>query len=218
MSLPIGFRKNRLEALQDGIYAVALTLLAIDLRVPVGLSTPEVHARLLALLPALWVYAVTFAFIGVVWLFVYSYQELVPRQDIAGSTVLLTASACIALLPFSSSTFANYPIEQVAGQLFVGNILAIVLMYAVYIEYANRKLIPHTVDPQLLRTVALVVWVSLAYIFFVDVAIVPYRPGWILPAVTAGFVYAYVCVFVLHRRFAAAHAHLRALRGANVEP
>jgi uncharacterized membrane protein len=208
----IGFRKNRLEALQDGIFAVALTLLAIDLRVPLGLAGPDVRAHLLGLLPALAVYATTFAFIGVVWLFVYSYQELVLRQDIAGSTLVLTASACVALLPFTSSTFAQYPREQIAGHFFVLNIIAIVLAYAVYIEYANRRLIPHTVEHRLLRTVALIVWMCVVYIALVDVLVAPYLPAWILPAVIAGFLYAYVCVFALHRRFAAEQEHVRSLQ------
>jgi uncharacterized membrane protein len=213
---PVGFRKNRLEALQDGIYAVALTLLAIDLRVPLGLSTREVHGHLLALLPALGVYAVTFAFISVVWLFVYSYQEVVTRQDIVGSTLLLGASACIVLLPFTSSTFANYPSESIAGHLFILNITAIVAIYAMYIEYANRRLIPDSVDQRLLRAVALIVWIAVAYIVLVNVAVVAYRPDWILPAVTIGFLYAYTCVFVLHRRFAAEHEHVRLLRGPRI--
>lgn len=215
MARPVGFRKNRLEALQDAIFAVALTLLAIDLRIPIGLSSGDMHARLLGLLPALSVYATTFAFIGVVWLFVYSYQEVVTRQDIVGSSLLLLASACVALLPFTSSTFANYPNEQLAGHFFVLNIVVTVAVYAIYIEYANRRLIPQSVERRLIRSVGLIVWLAVIYIAVVDLAIVPNRPGWILPAVIAGFLYAYTCVFVLHARFVAEHEHVRSLLSAS---
>jgi uncharacterized membrane protein len=140
--LPVGFRKNRLEALQDGIFAVALTLLAIDLRLPAGLTLREVSTQLLALVPSLDVYAVTFAFIVVVWLYVYSFQEVVTRQDIVGATLVLAASAGVALLPFTSSTFARYPSSQIAGHFFVLNIVTIVVIYIVYDEYAIHRLIP----------------------------------------------------------------------------
>jgi hypothetical protein len=114
-------------------------------------------------------------------------------------------------LPFTSSTFAQYAGDRLAGQFFVLNIIAIVLAYALYIEYSNRRLIQHTVDRRLLRTVALIVWTCVVYIALVDALVVPYLPAWILPAVIAGFFYAYACVVILHRRFATEHEHVRSL-------
>ena len=213
----IGFRKARLETLQDGIFAVALTLLAFDLRIPGGLSPPDLRAHLLGMLPALGVYAVTFAFIGVVWLFVYSFQEVITRQDVIGSTLVLAASACVALLPFTSSTLAKYPNTQIAGHFFVLNIIAVVAIYIVYNDYAIRKLVPQTVDRQLLRTYVLMIWLAEIYIALVDVVIVQYRPSWILPAVAAGFVYGYISVWALHARFVAEHDRIHATEAAAVD-
>jgi uncharacterized membrane protein len=211
---PIGFRKNRIETLQDGVFAVALTLLALDLRVPAGLALRDVGAQLLMLLPSLAVYAVTFAFIVVVWLFVYSFQEVVATQDIIGSTLVLAASACVALLPFTSSTYAKYPNAQIAAHFFVLDILAIVTVYIFYNEYAIRNLIPRVVDRRLLRTYSLTIWVAAIYIALVDVIVVPYRPSWILGAVIAGFVYGYIAVFLLHSRFVKEHERVHAGRGS----
>lgn len=211
---PIGFRKTRLETLQDSIFAVALTLLAIDLRIPGGLSPADVRTHLLAMLPALGVYAVTFAFIVVVWLFVYSFQEVIVRQDMIGATLALAASAGVALMPFTSSTFAKYPREPIAGHFFVLNIIAIVAIYIVYNQYAIRKLVPRTVDRRLLRTYELVIWLGEIYVVLVNIVIVRYRPSWILAAVAAGFLYAYICVLMLHSRFVAENERLRAVRAA----
>jgi uncharacterized membrane protein len=202
---PIGFRKTRLETLQDGIFAVALTLLAIDLRVPAGLSLPEARAHLMSLLPSLGVYAVTFAFIVVVWLFVYSFQEVIARQDIIGATLALSATAGVALLPFTSSTFARYPDGLMTGHFFLFNLIAIVAIYIAYNAYAIWKLVPRTVDRRLLRTYSRIIWLAEIYIIIVDIAVVPYRPTWILAAVSAGFVYAYACLLVLHPRFVMEH-------------
>lgn len=218
MSGPIGFRKNRLESLQDGVFAVALTLLAVDLRVPQGLAPPDVRAHLFGLLPALGVYAVTFAFIVVVWLFVYSFQEVIARQDIIGATLVLAASGCVALLPFTSSTFANYPTSQTAGHFFVLDILAIVAIYIAYNQYAIMNLIPRVVDRALLRSYSIIIWIAGVYIALVEIFIVPYRPTWILAMVTAGFIYAYVFVFLLHARFVAEHDRVRAIGSLEGRP
>ena len=209
MPVPIGFRKTRLETLQDGIFAVALTLLAIDLRLPEGLSLPDVRTHLMDVLPSLGVYAVTFAFIVVVWLYVYSFQEVVMRQDIVGATLVLSASAGVALLPFTSSTFARYPNAQVAAHFFVFNLIAIVAIYIIYNEYAIRKLIPPVVDRRLLRTYKLIIWLAEIYMVVVDAVVVPNRPSWILAAVAAGFVYAYIWLLMLHSRFVAEHDRIR---------
>jgi uncharacterized membrane protein len=166
----------------------------------------------LLLLPSLEVYAVTFSFIVVVWLFVYSFQEVVGRQDIIGSTLVLAASACVALLPFTSSTFAKYPDSAFAGHFFVLDILGIVTIYILYNEYAIRRLVPHVVDRRLLRTYSLTIWFAAVYIAFVDVVVVPYWPAWILRAVITGFVYGYISVLLLHSRFVQEHDRVRAVR------
>lgn len=217
MPVPIGFRKTRLETLQDGIFAVALTLLAFDLRLPGGLSSPDVRTHLLDILPSLGVYAVTFAFIVVVWLFVYSFQEVVTRQDIIGATLVLAASAGVALLPFTSSTFAKYPNAQIAGQFFVLNIIAIVAIYIAYNAYAIRKLVPRMVDRRLLRTYVLVIWLAEAYMVLVDIFIVQYRPSWILAAVIAGFVYGYISLLMLHSHFVTEHDRIRAVGSVGLQ-
>jgi len=149
----------------------------------------------------------------VVWLFVYSFQEVITRQDIIGSTLVLLATACVALLPFTSSTFAKYPYASIAAHFFVVNILVIVAIYIVYNHYAISRLIPPVVDRRLLRTYAMIVWSAEIYMLLVQLILVPYRPSWILGAVIVGFVYGYVCVFLLHKRFVAEHERARAAEG-----
>ena len=118
-----GFKKDRMASLQDGIFAVALTLLAVDLRIPDGLSHAAVRGRFVELLPAIAVYGATFAMVAVVWLFVYSFQEVVSKQDIPGTSLLLLACSFVVLLPFTSSTFARYPYEPMSVAAFVANVL-----------------------------------------------------------------------------------------------
>jgi len=54
---------SRVEAFSDGVLAVIITIMALELRAPLGGSGTALHARL----PALLVYMLSFAFIGIYW-------------------------------------------------------------------------------------------------------------------------------------------------------
>jgi uncharacterized membrane protein len=55
---------NRLNNLSDGVFAIALTLLAFDIRLPEGVLIGELHTKLLELAPKLMVYLISFVVIG----------------------------------------------------------------------------------------------------------------------------------------------------------
>src|SRR5215468_909030 len=62
--------RNRIEALTDGVFAVAMTLLVLDIKVPEleqALSSAELPFRLLALWPKFLSYAISFVILGVYW-------------------------------------------------------------------------------------------------------------------------------------------------------
>ena len=54
---------GRLEAFSDGVLAVIITIMALELRAPTGAGLPALRARL----PALLVYVLSFTFIGIYW-------------------------------------------------------------------------------------------------------------------------------------------------------
>src|SRR5438445_13799201 len=65
-----GFEKNRIEALIDGIFAVALTLLVLDIKLPEGMTYATNEAlwtRLLSLERHFAIYALSFIVIGIYW-------------------------------------------------------------------------------------------------------------------------------------------------------
>lgn len=59
---------GRVLALSDGVFAIAATLLALDLRVPGGLPEAGLRDALSDLIPAITGYAVAFLVIGLLWL------------------------------------------------------------------------------------------------------------------------------------------------------
>ena len=103
-----GITKNRLEAFSDGVLAIVITLLAIELR------PPEVeHGQSLA--NALWdqwpsylAFVLAFAQIGVIWLNHHRLFELVRAVD--GKLLLLNLNLLmwITLIPFPTAVVADH--------------------------------------------------------------------------------------------------------------
>ena len=99
--------KSRLEAFSDGVLAIAITLLVIEIR------PPELHGETLA--RALWeqwpsyvAYVVSFLTIGVIWLNHHRVFTQVVRVD--GPLLVLNLNLLLwtALIPFPTAVVADY--------------------------------------------------------------------------------------------------------------
>jgi TMEM175 potassium channel family protein len=94
----------RLEAFSDGVIAVIITIMVLDLKAP-HLEGP---AGLYAIVPGLLVYLLSFAFTAIYWI---NHQHLIERIECADGLVLyanLGFLFCLSLLPF----FTSYVIEK----------------------------------------------------------------------------------------------------------
>jgi uncharacterized membrane protein len=89
----------RLEAFSDGVIAVIITIMVLELKVP----HQDGLAGLYAVLPTLAVYLLSFTFTGIYWI---NHHHLVHRTDEADSLILYANLAflfTLSLLPFCTS-------------------------------------------------------------------------------------------------------------------
>ncbi|HMN20563.1 MAG TPA: TMEM175 family protein [Ottowia sp.] len=118
--------KARLEALSDGVYAVVLTLLVLELRLPPlpASSGSALDAALLALLPKALVWMLSFWVAALFWLA----QGRVLRQsgepDRIALLIELGHLALVTLLPFSSAVIGEHG-DQVGAALLYSLHLAL---------------------------------------------------------------------------------------------
>jgi len=103
--------KGRIEALTDGIFAVAMTLLVLDLRLPEPLAAVDdagLRAALLALLPKLESYVISFLVLCVFWLGHHRLMHQVRGVDHLFLWRNLLFILFITFVPFSTALMGQY--------------------------------------------------------------------------------------------------------------
>jgi len=102
-------RTSRVEAFSDGVFAIAITLLILEIRLPgdsAGLTDARLRAELLGLWPSYLAYTLSFLLIGMVWINHHRMFRHIERADgiLLGLNVLLLMD--VAFLPFSTNVLA----------------------------------------------------------------------------------------------------------------
>jgi uncharacterized membrane protein len=143
----LGLGKNRVEALTDGVFAIAMTLMIFNIRVPSGPSAQMPH-RLLALWPSFMSYAVSFIVLGIYWVGHHNHFHFVRRTDRVSIWINLSFLLAVTLIPFSTALLGEYPDQQVAVVLYGINLICVGLLLYAHFWYTNKKgqLVEKTMD------------------------------------------------------------------------
>jgi uncharacterized membrane protein len=129
---------GRLLALSDGVFAIAMTLLVLDIRIPDEVHGEEFLRALAGLQPAIVGYLISYLVIGVLWLAHHRlFRGLRVRQAriMAWNVVML---GLVAILPFPSSLLAKHGDEPLSFALYAANVCAVFAVQAVIIAVAQR--------------------------------------------------------------------------------
>jgi uncharacterized membrane protein len=128
---------ERLAALSDGIFAVAMTLLVLDLRAPATHLVQSEHDLLRALLglsPRIVVYVMTFMTLGIFWIGQQTQIHFLARSSRALAWIHLLFLFAVSLTPFSTSLLEEYTAYRTALLLYWLNIL--LLGAALYLSWS----------------------------------------------------------------------------------
>lgn len=132
---------DRLAAISDGIFAVAMTLLVLNLAVPALSGTPseaELGSAILGIGPNLLIYAMSFMTLGIFWVGQGAQLGQLVRSDRHYTWIQLAFLLPVTLLPFSTALLAHYPGLIVALVVYWLNILLLGATLLSAFEYALR--------------------------------------------------------------------------------
>jgi uncharacterized membrane protein len=142
---------NRLEALSDGVFAIVITLLVLDLRLPAGHGNLE--ARLVSLGPRLLAYVFTFVVVGIYWAGHHALFYMIQRVDKTLLWLNIFLLMAICFIPFPAAILGAHPLDPTALRLYAGNLVLVGVCFILCWGYASRchRLIPENLDKGLVR-------------------------------------------------------------------
>jgi uncharacterized membrane protein len=132
---------ERLAALSDGLFAIAMTLLIIDLHTPAAeaiRSEADLFHSLLHLMPQIAMYLIGFMTLGIFWIAQQSQIDAFLRVDRDLTWINLGFLAAVALMPFTTSLLAHFITYRLALVIYwINMLLCGIGLYASW-SYASR--------------------------------------------------------------------------------
>lgn len=142
MGRTLSLGKSRLEALSDGIFAIAMTLLVLELKVPEishHHSNGEMLDQLLAMLPAFFIFVLTFLIAGGFWFLHHVTFHFIRHTDRLLCWINLVFLMFVSLLPFSAGLLGHLFVHPVSQLFYFGNQFLIATLLNAHWHYALRR-------------------------------------------------------------------------------
>jgi uncharacterized membrane protein len=172
------FAMERVVLFSDAVYAIIITLLALDVRLPEQVSSADIGARLVETLPKLAAYALSFLVVATLWrvhLRRFRYLVGIDSRLISGNMLQLMVTG---LLPFSTSVL-NAHLGFLAIALYAVNIIAISTI--AWLSWFHVRRQPALVRPDLTARVRREddrrTWITIA-VFALSIPIAWWNPSW----------------------------------------
>lgn len=137
-------RTGRIEALSDGVFAVAMTLLVFDIKAP-SVPVEQLPGAILALWPNFFCYVVSFALLGVYWSGQVAQFEFIRKVDQVYTWLTIGFLALVVLLPFSASLLSKNPSIVLSIAVYGANLIILGIM--LFLLWARASNGHRLIDP-----------------------------------------------------------------------
>jgi len=137
-----GQKIQRIEALSDGVFSIAMTLLVLDIRVPISSAVhteKELLGGFLLLMPKLLSYFLSFMTLGIFWTGHSTQFSFVARSDRHLNWMSLFFLLFVSILPFTTAFLGEHITFKFAIALYWVNISLLSMALLVHWHYAEVK-------------------------------------------------------------------------------
>ena len=191
---------RRIESLTDGIFAIAMTLLVLNLAIPEAQNTLTpalgLHDLLKGQAHKFFNYALSFILLAIFWMIHHQQFHFIKRTNHTHLWLNISGLMFIALIPFSTSLIDDYRNSGIAQFFFGLNlfIIGIFLRWSWTYATAGYRLVDQNIVPERIalsrRREAVIPLVSLLAIVL----------SLINPAVSS-YIYLLIPIILVHPRF-----------------
>ncbi len=146
-------KTSRIGALSDGVFAIVMTLLVIELAVPEVpklLAAEQLHLKLIEMWPKFATYILSFITLGLMWSFHRIAFQHIKRVNESVIWANILYLMFVALVPFSTAILGEYTIFATTAVILWGaNWILILLFYNIMWWYftKNKHLLNKDVSP-----------------------------------------------------------------------
>jgi uncharacterized membrane protein len=133
---------SRLEAFSDGVFAIAITLLILEIKVPPAGVPGELGPALARLWPSYLAFIASFATIGVMWINHHRLFALIERNDEGLVALNLLLLLGVTWVPFPTALLAEHllgPDQRIAGMMYSATFLVLALIFNLLWRHARRS-------------------------------------------------------------------------------
>lgn len=189
---------TRIETFSDGVFAIAITLLVLEIRVPEIEEGGSLFGALFGLWPSYLAFALSFLVIGTMWANHHNRFRYIARSDhilLFVNTLLLMF---MAFIPFPTALLAEYGLgsadeRMAAAVLYSGTLAVTAVFFTLLWLYAatNRRLVNRDLSPHLLRVM------TRRYVFGVLLYAVAFALAFVAPVASLALIAGLALLFVL---------------------
>lgn len=173
---------TRILALTDGVFAIIMTILVLELKVPLANSNEELHLQLGNLLFKLLLYAVSFLLASVYWIGHRNLFNLIKKVNVTLIWINIGFLMLASLIPFAATLLGAYSNFPLALQAY-GSLLFALASYRLfmYVYVCNHHEILHApVQKDVYRKIVMVMCAA-PVLFFISILC---SPDWPRVAIT----------------------------------
>ena len=152
---------ERISGFSDGIFTITITLMVLELHVPdpTKVSTEQLPAALVTLLPQIAAHLISFAVLGVYWVGQHNMFLHIRRHDRVMLWLNILFLMCISSMPFLLNLVVAYGNSQLAVVIYAGVLVLAGLALDTIWRYAStgHRLIDPHIEPEFIAFVHRVV-------------------------------------------------------------
>jgi uncharacterized membrane protein len=135
------FDKKRLEAFSDGVFAIVMTILVLELKLP-HIRNPmdmhEVWAAIVSVKAVFFSWAVSFFFVALIWMHHQQILNMASKADYGATWINVILMFLICLLPFPTAMMGEYPMSPIIVMIW-GLVFSATTSVLTWLYYYNVR-------------------------------------------------------------------------------